>query len=170
MVCSGEKTKLLVIGTRQLRQNRLINQNKSLSIVVENKIVTESKSEKLLGLIVNNELTWKDYLYGETWREENNAKGLICQLSQRVGLLSKLSTFLSRSQFQSVSNGIFYSKLNYCIQVVGNVWGYFTYDEEYRNYSSFTMEDCRKLQVLQNRVLRLKTGLDYAYMRLPHLH
>ena len=34
-------------------------------------------------------------------------------------------------------------------------------DEEERRYSSFSKEDCRKLQVIQNKVLRLHTGLPF---------
>ena len=47
------------------------------------------------------------------------------------------------------------------MHVFGNVWGYDTFDENNRHYSAFTKEDCRCLQVLQNKVARLKTGLDY---------
>ena len=34
-------------------------------IVVDGKLVTESRSEKLLGLVLNNNLTWKNHLYGD---------------------------------------------------------------------------------------------------------
>ena len=122
---------------------------------------TESHSEKLLGLIVNNELSWKDHLYGENWREEGNAQGLLPQLAQRVGLLSQIVHRVSKASFNSISNGLFTSKLIYCIQVIGNVWGYATMDETTHHFSAFTIEDCRKLQVLQNKVLRMKTNLPY---------
>ena len=41
-----------------------------------------------------------------------------------------------------------------------NVWG-FGYDDLSRRNNGFTKEDCRKLQVLQNKISRLKTGLHY---------
>ena len=41
----------------------------------------------------------------------------------------------------------------------GNVWGLRNLDDETRRHSSFTKEDNRRLQVLQNQVLRMKTGL-----------
>ena len=122
-----------------------------------------SHSEKLLGLIVNEEMSWKDHLYGEKWREEDNAPGLIPQLSQRVGLLCQLVKRLSARGFNSVSNGIFYSKLMYGLQVYGNVWGYHTLDENPRHFTAFTMQDCRRLQVLQNKVLKLQTGLPHDF-------
>ena len=50
--------------------------------------------------------------------------------------------------------------MRYCIQLFGNVWGIPSLDEERRRSVSFTKTDNNKLQVLQNKVLRLKTGLD----------
>ena len=63
MVCSGEKTKLLIIGTKKLRQSKLINQNRDMSIMVCGHKINESRSEKLLGLVISNHLKWN--LYGE---------------------------------------------------------------------------------------------------------
>ena len=60
-----------------------------------------------------------------------------------------------------IVNGIFYSVLKYCIPVFGNVWGVDNMDMENRRYPSFGKEDLRRLQVLQNKVCRLKTGLPY---------
>ena len=159
MACAGDKTKLLIVETKMLRQSKL--SNKSVSVNVYDNNIDSSHSEKLLGLIVNEELSWKDHLYGEKWRPEDNAPGLIPQLGQRVGLLYKLAPRLSKKGFNTISHGIFNSKLQYCLHVYGNVWMYNTMDENTRNFSAFTLQDCRKLQVLQNKVLRLKTGLDY---------
>ena len=39
-----------------------------MKVVVDRNEVEATHSEKLLGLIVNCEMTWKDYLYGENWR------------------------------------------------------------------------------------------------------
>ena len=161
MVCSGEKTKLLIIGTPQLRKSRLLDRDISIQINVCGMNVKESKSEKLLGLVVNNQLTWTEYLYGESWREEGNAKGLIPQLSQRVGLLRRIGHLMPKQRFNTVCQGIFNSKMIYCLQVVGNVWGMETTDEVNRRYSAFTKEDNRKMQTLQNKVIRLKTGLPH---------
>ena len=104
--------------------NRIDRQDKE-DIVLN---VEESKSEKLLGLVVNNQLTWTDYLYGESWREEGNAKGLIPQLSQRVGILRRLGHLMPKQRFKMVCQGIFYSKMIYCLHVVGNVCGLETAD------------------------------------------
>ena len=107
MVCSGDKTKWLIIGTSQLRKSRL---NEKVQIKVCSKPVEESKSETLLGLVVNNQLTWKDNLYVEQWREEGNAAGLTPQLSQRFGRL------MPKKRLNIITQGLFYSKLIYCLQ------------------------------------------------------
>ena len=49
----------------------------------------------------------------------------------------------------------------YCLPVFSNTWIDQTLDEDLRRFSAFTKEDMRKLQVLQNKVLRLKCGLGY---------
>ena len=160
MACAGDKTKLLVIGTRKMRRSKLSDGNEEilLKVTVDGNEVHATHSEKLLGLIVNSEMTWKDYLYGEKWRNKDNFKGLLPQLSQRVGMLKRLVRIVPKKKFQTLSQGIFNSKLLYCLQVFSNVWG-FGFDDTTRRNVGFTKEDIRRLQVLQNKVCRLKTGL-----------
>ena len=64
-------------------------------------------------------------------------------------------------RFKQICSGLFYSKLIYCIQIFGNVWNIPNCDETNRRSRAFTQEDNRKLQVLQNKILRLKTGLSF---------
>ena len=49
MVCSGSKTKLLVICTTQLRNSLLNGDNANIEINVCNTIVKDTQSERLLG-------------------------------------------------------------------------------------------------------------------------
>ena len=155
MVVAGDKTKLVVIGTKELRSRKL--GDRKLEVEVDGKLVQESPSEKLLGVILNNQMTWKEHLYGETWRkpETENSAGLISQLSQRVGILRKLSAFASKKKLRMLVSGMFYSKLAYCLPLFINTWNLDRYKEGNTRSSSFTKEDCRKLQVLQNQVSRL---------------
>ena len=92
---------------------------RKLNIKVDGNDIEDTHSEKLLGLIVNNEMTWKDYL--EKLRTKDNFQGLLPQLSQRVGLLKRLVKIVPRKKFNMLSNGIFNSKLLYCLQVFSNV-------------------------------------------------
>ena len=162
MACAGDKTKLLIIGTRQNRAIQLGEPEEKIKVTVCGNEVESSESEKLLGLIVNNQLTWRHYLTGEKWRtpDSDNYSGLFKQLSQRIGMLKKIVKIVSKSKFLMLSQGMFTSKVLYCLQVFGNVWG-FGYDEVSRRSFGFTKEDCRRLQVLQNKVCRMKTGLGF---------
>ena len=159
MVFSGEKTKLLVVGTQDLRNKKLTSQNKVLKVQVGENTVYESKNEKLLGIIVSNDLTWKVHLYGNGETGPNKIIGLIPKLFQRVGILTKLHKVMSSFQFKNACEGMFYSKLINCLQLFANVFDINQNDDTERRFSAFTKQDNRRLQVLQNRILRLKSGM-----------
>ena len=63
LVCSGSKTKLLVVGTKELRKSKLAGINKKIEIEVDGHKVEES--QRLLGLIINNTMTWENHLFGK---------------------------------------------------------------------------------------------------------
>ena len=50
------------MGPKKLRS---LKATEPIEIQVDGKTIVETESEKLLGVIVNNELTWKEQLYGE---------------------------------------------------------------------------------------------------------
>ena len=112
---AGDKSKILIVGTEGVKRKRLKNK---LAIVVDQDIIEETTSEKLIGVVVNNNLTWKEYLYGD-----NENEGLITQLKKRVGTLKRLAKYMSKKRLSMLSGGIFYSKLVYCLAVIGNVSG-----------------------------------------------
>ena len=146
---AADKSKLLVTGTQQLRSAKV---NTDISVVVNGETLEESSSERLLGLVINNQLSWKNYLYGDT-----NNQGLIPQLSKRVGMLKALSKYLPKENLKPFIIRIFYSELNYCLAVFGNIFGLEKYKEENRSY---TISDNNKLQILQNQVNRLLVDVD----------
>ena len=78
LVCSGEKTKLLIIGTPELKISRMTGAEVDFNITVAGHDVSETSSEKLLGMIINNKLTWSHHLYGSEQHE-----GLVPTLSKR---------------------------------------------------------------------------------------
>ena len=151
MLCSGGKTKLLVVGTRGLKLSKL--EDRVLKVKVGENEVKETHSEKLLGILMSNDFSWNNYLYGNKLKGKDKVVGLIPKLSQR----GKLNKYMTRDQFRLTCDGIFTSCLLYCLPLYCNVWGLPTMDDSVRRFQAFTKEDCRKLQVLQNKVLRLKT-------------
>ena len=151
---AGEKSKLLVLGTSELRVSK--PDDTEAKIVVDGKEITESRCEKLLGVVLNNQLTWKDHLYGD---EDN--MGLLPQLSKRLGMLKRLARYMSKDKLKYFSSGIFYSKLSYCLPVFGNIFGLDNFKEENRRYFSFTVKDNNNLQVLQNKLNKLLLDAEY---------
>ena len=97
MICSSDKTKLLIIGTKKNRKTKLENHNLTLKVNICGEEKQESTSEKLLGLVINNTATFTHHLYGD---EEN--QGLMKQLSSRVGILKKLRKYLPPARLRSV--------------------------------------------------------------------
>ena len=155
MIVSGEKTKFLVVGTQANRSANI--EDKTLKIVVDGHEVIESKSEKLLGLIINNVGTWKSHLHGDS---EN--PGLLKDLSKRIGMLKQLRKHLPAARYKMIISGIFTSKLTYGINAWGSVWGTSTqYQEIPQNSITLRKDDMRKLQVLQNSTMRLLLQKPY---------
>ena len=67
---------------------------------------------------------------------------------------------MPKKRLTTIAEGIFFSLLNYCIEVFGNVWGLASYDYQARQSPAFRKENNMKLQVLVNKVLRSITGLE----------
>ena len=160
MICSSEKTKLLIIGTASARRSKLQNQNLQLKVDICGEEKSESESEKLLGIVVNNIATFKNHLYGD----EENA-GLMKQLSTRVAMLKKLKKFIPPVKLKTIMEGMFSSKLTYGMSVWGRIWdvpGSLDEMADVRTSPSLTKKDARKLQVLQNKCLRILTNMEYG--------
>ena len=52
--------------------------------------ITESKSERLLGVTIISMMSWKEHLYINIYVDAES-QGLISQLKQRVGTLKRLA-------------------------------------------------------------------------------
>ena len=83
------------------------------------------------------------------------------QVATRVGMLKKLKKLLPQAKMMMVIDGIFGSKLAYGITVWGHMWQTPGTQEEDMRSSSITKEDIRKIQVLQNKCLRIVTNSYY---------
>ena len=164
MCVAGQKTKLMIVGTKELKNIKV--GDREHSIMVDGQLVEETRSEKLLGVIMNSKMTWKEHLHGEKWRAENNSPGLIPQLSQRLGLLKKLARVASKKKLKMIAQGLFYSKLTYCLPLFCNTWGLDQYRDGETRSTGYTKEDNRRLQVLQNQVARLMVDKRHLHKRL----
>ena len=146
MVISGDKTKLLIFGTYSNRNSKLVSKGIHINIEIGEDVVTESNSEKLLGIIMNNNLSWKSHLEGDT-----DNIGLLKQLSKRIGILKKIRTYMPTKKFVIAVNSIFISKLIYGITVWGGLWGLANQQNNPRNHMSISKNNMRKLKILENK-------------------
>ena len=133
LVINDDKTHLVVLGTRAtaVRRDEVILQ-------AGNHLVRPSRSEKLLGGIISDDLKWKKHLF-------EGDQSLVKQLTNRINGLVKVSQNATKATRLMVANGIFVSKLCYLIQV----WG---------GCDSYLLD---RLQVLQNRAARVVTGKSW---------
>ena len=154
--CSGEKTKLLILGTQANRRSKVETNDFNPAITINGDVIGESSSEKLLGVVINNTLTWKSHLHGD----EENA-GLIPSLSKRIGVLKRLRKYIPDHRFKQICSGLFTSKVCYCINLWGAIWDIpGTMEVQPGNKTSITKKDMKQLQVLQNKTMRLQTRDD----------
>ena len=124
---NDDKTHLLIMTTRQ--KQRIVNIDVQINTPTD--LVKPIKSEKLLGVIIQDDLKWSEYI-------QNNDKSLIKQLNTRLNALKmicKVATFKTRLM---VANGIFCSKLIFQISLWGGTEDYLL----------------KSLQVVQNKAAR----------------
>ena len=93
LVCSGGKTKLLIVTTTAMRLTRLVG--RKLQISVCGAPVIESECEKIIGILANNKLTWFHHLYGDKSDPNKPQPGLIPLLAKRVGNVHVQTPILS---------------------------------------------------------------------------
>ena len=91
------------------------------------------ESEKLLGVIIDENLNWNSHIYGN-----NDSEGLLINLSQKICHLNRLSHICDSKTLLNIANGIFMSSLSFAMPL----WG------------GTSEQNIHKLQMLQNRALR----------------
>ena len=110
---NDDKTHMLVMTTRQKR--RLLNINIKIKTPTEE--ISPIKSEKLLGIIIQEDLKWSDYIM-------NKEKSLIRQLTSRLSALKLVAGVASFKVRLMIANGIFTSKLIFQISLWGGAEDY----------------------------------------------
>ena len=123
------------------------SKGKGSEIIFENigeENIKSSNSEKLLGLHINSEFNWS-----------NHIDNISIELNQRIGLLRRIKQRIPKNKLIIIAEAIFNSKLRYGIAVYLNP----IFDKEDLKVNKLS-ENARKLQVLQNKMLRTILGIN----------
>ena len=124
---NDDKTHLLVMTTQQ--KQRIINIDVKINTPMEE--IKPIKTEKLLGIHIQNDLKWTEYI-------QNADKSLLKQLNSRLNALKMISGIASFKVRLMIANGIFCSKLIFQISLWGGTKDYLL----------------QALQVVQNKAAR----------------
>ena len=125
-----------MLTTAQMRRRR----NIEVEVAIGTEISTPSEVEKLLGIQIDQNMKWGNHIM-------TNKKSLVKALTTRsnaLAMVSRLGDFKTR---RMIANGIFHSKLCYCLTVFGGTEGYLL----------------NALQRIQNKAARLVCGRGRRY-------
>ena len=111
---------------------------------------------------MNQDNTWSEFIWGESWKEGERWEGLLPNLIKRVNILKRVSKFTSMEKMKILIDGLFNARLRYAMPCYMNIWLPETYREQDRHYQRMTKKDVERLQVLQNQLARLLLGQSRA--------
>ena len=135
LLLAPQKSEYILASSRGKTRSEEVDR---LQISVSGTLYSQSKSIKLLGLIINRNLDFTNYIYGD-----NNHKGLQAILSQRINMIKEVKN-CSQQTILALVNGIVMGKLLYCIQV----------------YGGLLQGQTKQMQKIVNRAARLASGLN----------
>ena len=149
---SESKTKVLVSSTRALRSFH----QQLVEAMRKGVRIQETKSEKILGIVFSNDLSWRHHMYGEPETPKTErSEGLLKTLSKRVDIFYKVTQYANKKNLRMLAEGIFYSKLNFSLPLIAEVWQAEKYKDTSDTGRSTGKEEYRKLQVIQNKLERI---------------
>ena len=136
LALNDDKTHFLVIAPKGLHRR---NNNFEVTLNTGSEQINPSKNERILGLIVSNDLTWNSHIL-------SHEKSLSNNLSNKIYGLRKICAEEDFKTRKLLANGIVNSNLVYMIQLYGQASDYLI----------------RILQVQQNKAARIVTRLDWG--------
>ena len=139
LVLNVEKTKSILIGGRQR-----IKVAQPLNLSMKHKSITQYSCVKLLGVQMDEALSWKPH-----------CDGLLKDCSKALSLLYRFSKYIPKTALRSIADALILSKLNHCC----TVWG-----------SALNRNSLDFLQILQNKVARLIVGCKIHEKSRKELH
>ena len=123
---NAKKTHYFIYSNKQRRNNRQI------SLKMEGETVKISKSERLLGVQFSDNPDCKIHV-------DTHENSVIKTLKHRLRSIRRVASRGNYKQRKAITQGLFMSKLNYCLPVWGN---------------NITQDLVKQIQVLQNEAVR----------------
>ena len=118
----------MVIGSKQRTENLKLN------IFIKNSRIEQTRIFKLLGVNIDNNLTWKQH-----------NSSVVKKISSKIGLVKRLQTFLLNQIICNLYASLIQSHLDSCLTVWGNCLS----------------QDRHKIQQLQNRAENKTTTMFF---------
>lgn len=109
------KTIYMILGTWQLKRARIPENDNFVLKSIGGTEIERMESSKLLGLLIDEDITWKTHLYGNESEE-----GLIVKLKRKLNYIQRLKHYTSEETLKIFANGIFISTIQYAIQIWGS--------------------------------------------------
>ena len=136
---NSDKTHIMIIR-RKVKEDE-----DEIVINIGNDEIKESAQENLLGMIVDNDLSWKSHV-----------KNLVKKLNFRLYTLRRLSHIIPRSMLKTVADGIFLSLIRYGLPV------YCPLRLKENDPNTVIIKDLKKVFHNCLRLLNNKTWEDHA--------
>ena len=115
--------------------------HKDIEMEVGGEVLRSKETEKLLGLNISSSLDWEKHVH------------LLCiALKQRLGMLARIKSKVTREKLKIIAEAIFMSKIRYGLAVYSKPKYEFNHQEQPMD------PNIAKLQVVQNDLLRLMEG------------
>jgi len=116
-----------------------VKRSEPRAVMVGGVMVPESENHKILGIMVNNTLSWRDHIDGE----------LIPSVNRRVGALKRVSHHIPSAYLPQIASAIVSSKIRYGAAIYGAVR---------LSENDPTSNEQRTLQIALNNAMRVASG------------
>ena len=134
---NDEKLHLMVLDTCSSKMR--YEESRKVRIRTPGVTIGPSKTEKLLGCWIHENLKWSEHLV-------DNSNSLLRQLNQRLGALKRICKLTNFKNRKMIANGLFVSKISYLICLWGGCSGQIQ----------------KTLQVVLNKAARLVSKCDWS--------
>ena len=131
---NAQKTGFMLIRGGRLSTERVI--------AVGDELIEEEANHRVLGIMVNNNLTWNEHVFAKG--------GLLSSVNQRVGALRRLSYHVPRKFLPEIATALIASKIRYGIEIYGGIR---VKEEDPLSASS------KDLQIALNEGMRVAVGV-----------